>query len=204
VSGRWVRRLGAPALVAALGLLLAGCVTFTGTKEVTGGESDGPFVVEISCPGALGSESEELIFEGAETVSSSEFEFDAGTYTCTIVETDDAGATSVAYECGDITASPFELPPDMLSEPAEDEGNAPPSAGGGPGMSVRARGDGPFATCAATEEGITVDLNLFAPVELGIAFTVINDFPPTPTTTTALPPAPAAALPAAGQPTFTG
>jgi hypothetical protein len=171
----WVRRARLLVLVAAVALVAAGCVTFTGNKEVTGGESDGPFVVRISCPGA-DPESEDLTFIGESTETSDDFEIGPGATTCTIVEIEQAGATSVTYLCGEITIDPLV---DLTESGAE----------GGPGMSA-SRGGSNTAECTEGADGLTVEIFLVSEAEVAVSFTVINDFTPTPTTTTA-PPDPA-------------
>jgi hypothetical protein len=185
-------RMRALLLLGAVALVSTGCVaevTFSGTKEVTGEESTGPFVVRITCPGAV-PETQDLTFAGPGTETSAAFVIDNET-TCTLSEIEQAGAATVTYECGEVDV--------ILTGESFD--------GGGPGMSV-ARGNGPV-TCTAGEEDITVDVN--EAVVATVNFTVINDFTSTPTTTpppTTAPPVPAsevgAATPVPAAPTFTG
>jgi hypothetical protein len=189
-------------LLATVALVAAGCVNFTGSKVITNGESSGPFVVRITCEGT-DPESEDLTFTGESTETTMDFElpidfqnFQAST-TCTITEIEQAGATSVTYQCGEIE---FLLPLDTGA------GSSRTPSAGGPGMSVT-RGETPGeATCTETPEGLVVEITVFTEVEVSVSFTVINDF--TPTTTTTLPepppdPAPAEAV-ASQVVTFTG
>jgi hypothetical protein len=181
-------------LLGAVALVSTGCVaevTFSGTKEVTGEESTGPFVVRITCPEALPEETQDLTFAGPGTETSAAFVIDNET-TCTISEIEQAGAASVTYECGEI---------DVIL-------NGESFGGGGPGMSA-ARGIDEDVTCTAGEEDITVNVN--EAVLATVNFTVTNDFPVAPTTTTTTtPPAPTvapaegAATPVPAAPTFTG
>ncbi|HEX6310089.1 MAG TPA: hypothetical protein VF152_00515 [Acidimicrobiia bacterium] len=186
MARRSIRRLGLALVAAAFALVATGCVaevTFTGTKEVTGEASSGPFVVRISCPGAT-PETEDLTFGGPGTETSSVFVF-TGNTTCQITEVDQAGATGVAYTCDEVVVL----------------GSGESFVGGGPGMSV-ARGAPEPVTCTAAASGIEVAIS--DPALAEVLFTVTNDFTPEPTTTTTTTPPPPAAQPAAGAPRFTG
>lgn len=194
MAGISIRRLGTLVVAAAFALVATGCtafVDFTGTKEVTGDGSEGPFVVLIECEEATPSE-EELEFDGEGTEESGTFilePFEPGTLTCTITETEQAGAVNVVYECGEVVISE----PEPTSLPA-----------GGPGMSL-ARGIEPQAECIEEDDGLRVEILLGTvdALEISVSFTVINEFAtPTPTPTTV--PAPAAPAAEAGEVTFTG
>ena len=206
----WVRRARLIVPVAAVALVAAGCVDFTGTKVITGeGTPTGDFVVEIRCeidgfPDLV----DELVFQGEETVESQNFNFlvGMGEGECFITEIEQAGATTVTYQCGDeiIEVDELAVPPEQLS-------SVPPEAGG-PGSSLASRGNGPV-TCTETPDGLEYDIDLDFDESASVTFTVINDFavtPPTtaaPTTTTAPPvvaPAVGAATPIPAVVTFTG
>lgn len=194
-------RMRALLLFGAVALVAAGCVNFTGSKVITNGESSGPFVVRITCEDT-DPETQDLTFtgEGTETTMDFDLPFDIenfqGSTTCTITEIEQAGATSVTYQCGEF---------EFLVE-VDEESSRTPSAGG-PGMSVTRGVDPGDVDCTETPEGLIYEITLFEEVEVSVSFTVINDFTPT-TTTTTLPEPPPVAAPAeavAGQVvTFTG
>lgn len=212
------RRARLAVLVAAMVLVAAGCVSFTGTKVIEGDAPPGAeFEVEIVCVHETDGElfTETFVFtEDGQTLTTPfpPHEIPPGQTTCTIVETEDAGATGVEYQCG-TTVTPVEEP-EELEEAVLDAG-----LGGGPGASVAARGAETFAECSSADpdEGLRVFISMqegTTPGEgdsrIDVEFTVINTFeepPPTtapPTTTTAPPPAPAAEAAAPSEVTFTG
>ncbi len=93
-------RLAGVALLLGAGLGLAGCFNFEVTKEVTGGQSVGPFTVEVTCNNQfVGTESDTLTFNGPGTESTVDFASIAGGATCLIAETDTAGAVTVELAC---------------------------------------------------------------------------------------------------------
>jgi hypothetical protein len=187
----WVRRARLIVPVAAVALVAAGCVDFTGTKVITGdGVPTGDFVVRITCQIDDQTVTQDLTFSGEETLTSDDFELEdsEGEATCTIEEIEQGGAATWFLECGEIDIDPIILPPSVESDDASTAG------GGGPGRSVApARGDGEEVTCTESPDGhtLTVVINLFLPAEVSVDFTVTNDFPIAPPTTTA-PPTPAA------------
>jgi hypothetical protein len=198
----WRRRAWLVGLTAAVALVATGCVGFTGTKVIEGDAPPGAeFVVQITCT----HETEGVVFDGTltftedgETLSTDQSGIPPGSTTCTIVETEDAGATSVEYQCdGDPTITPASPLDAGLT-------------GGGPGASAPAFGNGETtATCDDTGgDGIVVEIFMasteievpeIGPVEVGdseieVNFTVINTFVEPPTTTappTTAPPEPA-------------
>lgn len=204
----WFRRARLIVPVAAVALVAAGCVDFTGTKVITGeGTPTGDFVVRITCEIGDNVVTQDVTFQGEETVSGDAILLGPleGEASCFITEIEQAGATSVTYECGDIDIDPI----DILELPTDPEG----TQSGGPGASAF-RGDGEEATCTETPDGLEVEIALEGPAEVDIDYTVINDFavtPPTtttPTTTTLPEPAPVEAVAPAPVPaqvvTFTG
>lgn len=207
----WIRRARLIVPVAAVALVATACVNFTGTKVITGeGTPTGDFVVRITCQIGDQTVTEDLTFSGEETQSSDEFIFGPtlGEGTCTIVEIEQAGATSVTYQCGEVEFDAVEA-----AIPGDAGATKTAGAFGGPGTSL-AIGQGPV-TCTETPDGLEIDVDIFQPGTVNVSFTVINDFavtPPTtlaPTTTTLEPaPAEAAAPPPAPVPTrvvtFTG
>jgi hypothetical protein len=93
------RQLAGVALLLGASLGLAGCFDFEVTKEVTGGTSQGPFEVAISCPSSVIGTTDTLTFNGPGTETSLEFASDVAA-TCTITETATAGASEVSLACG--------------------------------------------------------------------------------------------------------
>ncbi|MGH9049452.1 MAG: hypothetical protein ACRDY4_06980 [Acidimicrobiia bacterium] len=208
ILGRRARLL---VLVGAVALVAAGCVDFSGTKVITGeGTPTGDFVVEIRCEtDAAPDQVEELTFQGEETVESQEFSFfgGLGEGECFITEIEQAGATTVTYQCGDIVIEDGEeeVPPALLQQA--------PIEPSGPGASLVGGNALGTVTCTETPDGLEIDVDLAFDAEATVNFTVINDFEaPPPTTaapTTTLPePAPVEAVAPAPVPaqvvTFTG
>jgi len=208
ILGRRARLL---VLVGAVALVAGGCVSFSGTKVVTGeGTPTGDFVVRITCEIGAQTVTEDLTFQGEETVESGPFSLllTFGEASCFITEIEQAGATSVTYVCGDIVIRPVDETSLELLE------QVPPGAGG-PGASLAGgEPNGEQATCTETPDGLEVEISIEDPAEVFVNFTVINDFEaPPPTTaapTTTAPPQPAAVEAVAPTPvptrvvTFTG
>jgi len=189
----WVRRARLIVPVAAVALVAAGCVDFTGSKVITGeGTPTGDFVVRITCLIGEGADAEEvtqdLTFDGAGTQSTPLpfiFEDSEGVGSCFVTEVEQAGATSVTYQCGDadVDAVEVEIPGDTETSDAA-------GTFGGPGRSL-ARGGDPV-TCTETPDGLEYDVDIPFPGTIDVDFTVINDFEAPPPTTTTAPPTPAA------------
>jgi hypothetical protein len=199
ISRIWGRRIGLVALVVGVTLVGAGCVEFTGSKVITGGESEGPFTVRIACVNEGVPTSQDLTFTGEGTATTLPFLLLAGpNATCTITEPETAGATSVTFECGEIVITPI--------DGMELIGGV---GAGGPGTSVSGNGPAEEVTCTETADGLQVDIALAGIAEVDVSFTVTNDFtpvtPPTTTPPTTIDPGVAqAAAPVTAAPTFTG
>lgn len=197
ISRIWGRRIGLVALVVGVTLVGAGCVEFTGSKVITGGESEGPFTVRIACVNEGVPTSQDLTFTGEGTQTTEPFLLLAGPEaTCTITEPETAGATSVTFECGEIEINPIDIFDGGVDA-------------GGPGMLVSGNGQPEEVTCTETADGLQIDIALAGPAEVDVSFTVTNDFTPvtTPPTTppiTADPGVAQAAAPVTAAPTFTG
>lgn len=188
ILGRRARLL---VLVGAVALVAAGCVSFSGTKVVTGeGTPTGDFVVRITCEIGAQTITEDLTFHGEETVESEPFSLllSFGEASCFITEIEQAGATTVTYQCGDIIVDAI-IEPDAAPEISTDSG--------GPGSSAFQGGPPPpaEATCTETPDGLEVEISIEDPAQITVNFTVINDFAVTPPTTaaptTTAPPQPA-------------
>jgi hypothetical protein len=196
ISRIWGRRIGLVALVVGVTLVGAGCVEFTGSKVITGGESEGPFTVRIACVNEGVPTSQDLTLTGEGTATTLPFLLLAGpNATCTITEPETAGATNVTFECGEIGITHL----DMFGG----------VGAGGPGMVVSGNGPAEEATCTETADGLQVDIALAGIAEVDVSFTVTNDFtpvtPPTTTPPTTIDPGAAqAAAPVTAAPTFTG
>jgi hypothetical protein len=197
ISRIWGRRIRLVTLVVGITLVGAGCVEFTGSKVVTGGESEGPFTVRIACVNEGVPTSQDLTFTGEGTATTLPFLLLAGpNATCTITEPETAGATSVTFECGEIVITPIDLFDGTVGA-------------GGPGASVSGNGPPEEVTCTETANGLQVDIALAGIAEVDVSFTVTNDFtpvtPPTTTPPTTIDPGVAqAAAPVTAAPTFTG
>jgi hypothetical protein len=100
----FLKRTRIPALVAAGGLLVAGCLDVEVTKKVTGGSSSGPFTVRVSCTEDSTTTTEDLTFTGDDTQTTPTFVLPDGA-TCTVTEPESAGATSVTFTCDSINPS---------------------------------------------------------------------------------------------------
>jgi uncharacterized protein DUF5979 len=98
---KFLERTRFVAVALAGALLVAGCIDINVTKKTTGGTSTGPFTVLVSCKTGSTTTSKELTFNGEDTKTAS-FTLPAGA-TCTITETESAGATSVTYTCDKIS-----------------------------------------------------------------------------------------------------